>query len=208
MKEGNFVPKDTSFDALVGGLGLEVLRPSPRPVLYLLPAPRPLLSPEGALLLFRPQEGLYRYRNAAGFLLPEPDPELLAFAEREGLGFALYPPWLKRESLERALALRLFALAPGMALAGLLDLFLKLPERALLEVLHQATGLALAHVAPWGEVLGFAGPVPARHPKEPGTGRGWAQRRRSGRGGWWRSWRRRRGWCGRCTRAGWRRRGA
>ena len=29
MKEGNFVPKDTSFDALVGGLGLEVLRPSP-----------------------------------------------------------------------------------------------------------------------------------------------------------------------------------
>ena len=173
MKEGNFVPKDTSFDALVGGLGLEVLRPSARPVLYLLPAPRPLLSPEGALLLFRPQEGLYRYRNAAGFLLPEPDPELLAFAEREGLGFALYPPWLKRESLERALALRLFALAPGMALAGLLDLFLKLPERALLEVLHQATGLALAHVAPWGEVLGFAGPVPARHPKEPGTGRGW-----------------------------------
>ena len=94
MKEGNFVPKDTSFDALVGGLGLEVLRPSARPVLYLLPAPRPLLSPEGALLLFRPQEGLYRYRNAAGFLLPEPDPELLAFAEREGLGFALYPPWL------------------------------------------------------------------------------------------------------------------
>ena len=67
MKEGNFVPKDTSFDALVGGLGLEVLRPSARPVLYLLPAPRPLLSPEGALLLFRPQEGLYRYRNAAGF---------------------------------------------------------------------------------------------------------------------------------------------
>jgi len=56
MKGENFVPEDTSFDALVGGLGLEVLRPSSRPVLYLLPAPRPLLSPEGALLLFRPQE--------------------------------------------------------------------------------------------------------------------------------------------------------
>lgn len=91
MKEGNFVPKDTSFDALVGGWAPGP-PPFPRPVLYLLPAPRPLLSPEGALLLFRPQEGLYRYRNAAGFLLPEPDPELLAFAEREGLGFALYPP--------------------------------------------------------------------------------------------------------------------
>lgn len=200
MKGENFVPEDTSFDALVGGLGLEVLRPSSRPVLYLLPAPRPLLSPEGALLLFRPQEGLYRYRNAAGFLLPEPDPELLAFAEREGLGFALYPPWLKRESLERALALRLFALAPGMALAGLLDLFLKLPERALLEVLHQATGLALAHVAPWGRSWASPDPSPPGTPRSRGRGgvgrpsrRGrassWPTGRRktsSGPGGFWR----------------------
>ncbi|WP_022798738.1 PucR family transcriptional regulator [Thermus islandicus] len=173
MWSHEFGENTIGFSALCQGLGLQVLVPSERPALYLLPEPRPLLPPEGALLLFRPEGSLYRYRTAAGFLLPEPDPEVRAFAEAEGLGLALYPPWLRAEELERALTLRLFALGPGMALAGLLDLLLKLPERPLLEVLHQATGLALARVAPWGEVLGFAGVVPPEHPREPGEGKGY-----------------------------------
>ncbi|MCH1927488.1 hypothetical protein L6232_22070, partial [Shewanella sp. C31] len=111
------------------------------------------------------------YRTASGFLLSAPDPEVEAFARQEGLGVALYPPWLRREELAKAIALRLVALGPGLGLAGLLDLFLRLPERPFLEVLYQATGLALARVAPWGEVLGFAGPVPPQHPKEAGEGR-------------------------------------
>ncbi|WP_201738437.1 PucR family transcriptional regulator [Thermus thermamylovorans] len=168
-----FAQSSIAFRALAQGLGLEVRVPSERPVLYLLDEPKPLLPLEGALLLFRPEGHLWRYRTASGLLLPAPDPEVEAFAHQEGLGVALYPPWLQREELERALALRLFALGPGLALAGLLDLLLKLPERPFLEVLHQATGLALARVAPWGEVLGFAGPVPPHHPKEPGEGRGW-----------------------------------
>jgi hypothetical protein len=172
MNPANFGENPLSFSALMEDLGLTPLVPSERPVLYLLPEPRPLMAQEGALLLFRPEGSLYRHRTASGFLLPEPDAELQAFAEREGMGLALYPPWLKREELERALALRLFALGPGLALAGLLDLLLKLPERPLLEVLHQATGLSLARVAPWGEVLGFAGPVPPEHPRAPGEGRG------------------------------------
>ncbi|WP_018112276.1 PucR family transcriptional regulator [Thermus igniterrae] len=173
MVAENFGQSAISFTALVQGLGLEALVPSERPVLYLLPEPRPLLPLEGALLLFRPEGNLWRYRTASGFLLPAPDPEVLALAQKEGLGLALYPPWLRREEVEKALAQRLFALGPGLALAGLLDLLLKLPDRPLLEVLHQATGLPLARVAPWGEVLGFAGPVPPQHPKEPGTSRGW-----------------------------------
>ncbi|GGN03919.1 PucR family transcriptional regulator [Thermus composti] len=164
-----------TFTQLAEDLGLTALVPSERPVLYLVPTPRPLSFLEGALLLFRPEGGLYRYRTASGFLLPEPDLEVEAFARKEGLGLALYPPWLKREALEEALALRLFTLGPGLALAGVLDLLLRLPEKPLLEVLHQATGLPLAHLAPWGEVLGFAGAVPAHHPKEAGLGEGyWA----------------------------------
>lgn len=155
------------------GPGPEDPGASERPVLYLLPEPRPLLPQEGALLLFRPEGSLFRHRAASGFLLPEPYPEVEAFCQREGLGLALYPPWLQKEEVERALASRLFALGPGLALAGLLDLLLKLPQRPLLEVLHQATGLALAQVAPWGEVLAFAGPVPPQHPKEAGEGRGY-----------------------------------
>jgi hypothetical protein len=173
MTLANFGENTIGFSALMQDLGLTVLVPSDRPVLYLLPEPRPLLAQEGALLLFRPEGSLFRHRAASGLLLPEPDLEVQAFAEREGLGLALYPPWLKREELERAISLRLFALGPGMALAGLLDLLLKLPERPLLEVLHQATGLSLARVAPWGEVLGFAGPVPPEHPKAPGEGKGY-----------------------------------
>ncbi len=169
----SFGEDPTSFTALMEGLGLQVLVPGGRPVLYLLPEPRPLFAVEGALLLFRPEGSLFRYRAAAGFLLPEPEAEVEAFARKEGLGLALYPPWLKREEVERALALRLFALGPGLALSGVVDLLLKLPDRPFLEVLHQATGLPLARVAPWGEVLGFAGPVPPRHPEAPGEGRGW-----------------------------------
>ncbi|AEV16290.1 hypothetical protein TCCBUS3UF1_12470 [Thermus sp. CCB_US3_UF1] len=172
MKEQTFGHGAIGFRHLAQELGLGLQVASERPVLYLLPEPRPLLSPEGALLLFRP-EHLWRYRGASGLLLPAPDPEVEAFARKEGLGLALYPPWLAREELERAIALRLFQRAPGMALASLLDLLLKLPDRPFLEVLHQATGLALARVAPWGEVLGFAGSVPPEHPKEPGEGRGW-----------------------------------
>jgi hypothetical protein len=173
MNPANFGENAIGFSALMRDLGLTVLVPSERPVLYLLSEPRPLMAQEGALLLFRPEGSLFRHRTASGFLLPEPDAELKVFAEREGMGLALYPPWLRREELERAIALRLFALGPGMALAGLLDLLLKLPERPLLEVLHQATGLALARVAPWGEVLGFAGPVPPEHPRAPGEGKGY-----------------------------------
>lgn len=161
------------FTALMEALGLKVLSPSDRPVLFVLPGPRPHAPLEGALLLFPPEEGrAYRYRQAAGFLLSEPTEEVLALARSEGLGLALRPPWLDPRDLEAALTARLFALAPGLALAGLLDLLLRLPERGILEVLHQATGLALARVAPWGEVLGFAGPVPATHPKEAGMGPG------------------------------------
>lgn len=161
------------FLHLAQDLGLEVLVPSHRPVLYLLEEARPLLPLEGALLLARPEGNLWRYRTASGFLLPAPDPELLEYARKEGLGVAVYPPWLKREELAKAVALRLFHLGSGLGMAGLLDLLLRLPERPFLEVLYQATGLALARVAPWGEVLGFAGPVPPQHPKEPGEGRGW-----------------------------------
>lgn len=168
-----FSQTSVTFLHLAQDLGLEVLVPSDRPVLYLLEEARPLLPLEGALLLFRPEGSLWRYRTASGFLLPAPDSELLVYAKQEGLGVALYPPWLKREELAKALALRLFHLGAGLGLASLLDLLLKLPERPFLEVLYQATGLALARVAPWGEVLGFAGPVPPQHPKEPGEGRGW-----------------------------------
>ncbi|GAA6735020.1 helix-turn-helix domain-containing protein [Thermus oshimai] len=171
MKAGEFVPQDLSFSALVGDLGLPLLHPSDRPVLHLLEAPRPV-PVEGALVLFLPPS-LYPYRGASGFLVREPTEALLAFAQKEGLGVAAYPPWLAQEELEKAIRQRLFQKAGGMALAGLLDLFLKLPDRALLEVLHQATGLALARVAPWGEVLGFAGPVPPKHPQEAGAGPGW-----------------------------------
>ncbi|WP_234554802.1 PucR family transcriptional regulator [Thermus caliditerrae] len=173
MSSGLFGENSIAFHDLVQALGLEVLVPSDRPVLYLLEEARPLLPLEGALLLFRPEGSLWRYRTASGFLLPAPDSELLAYARQEGLGVALYPPWLKREELARALALRLFHLGAGLGLASLLDLLLKLPERPFLEVLYQATGLALARVAPWGEVLGFAGTVPPKAPKEPGEGRGW-----------------------------------
>ncbi|SDE82626.1 DNA-binding transcriptional regulator, PucR family [Thermus arciformis] len=173
MAAGVFGETPLGFTALCRDLGLKVLVPSERPVLYLLPEARPLLSQEGALLLFRPEGGLFRHRSASGFLLPGPDPEVEAFCRREGMGLALYPPWLRKEEVESALASRLFALGPGLALAGLLDLLLKLPPRPLLEVLHQATGLALAQVASWGEVLAFAGPVPPQHPKEPGDGRGY-----------------------------------
>ncbi|WP_243028877.1 PucR family transcriptional regulator [Thermus albus] len=162
-----------AFQALVQDLGLEVLVPAERPVLYLLEEPRPLLPLEGALVLFRPEGNLWRYRTASGFLIPSPDPELLDYARREGLGVAAHPPWLRREELAKALALRLFHLGGGMGLVGVLDLLVKLPERPFLEILYQATNLPLARVAPWGEVLGFAGPVPPQHPREPGEGRGW-----------------------------------
>ncbi len=173
MPEAEFGQDPISFTALAEALGLTLRVPTSRPALFVLPEPRPLLPLEGALLLFRPEGSLFRYRAATGFLLPGPDPEVEAFAQSEGLGLALYPPWLGREEVEKALALRLFALAPGLALASLVDLLLKLPDRPFLEVLHQATGLPLARVAPWGEVLGFAGPVPPRHPEAPGEGRGW-----------------------------------
>lgn len=173
MAESVFGSSSIAFQALAEELGLEVLAPADRPVLYLLEEPKPLLPLEGALLLFRPEGNLWRYRTASGFLLSHPDPELLDFARKEGLGVAAHPPWLKREELAKAVALRLFHLGAGMSLASLLDLLIKLPDRPFLEVLHQATGLALARVAPWGEVLGFAGPVPAQHPREPGEGREW-----------------------------------
>ena len=94
MNAANFGENALSFSALMEDLGLTPLVPSERPVLYLLPEPRPLMAQEGALVLFRPEGSLYRYRTASGFLLPEPDLELQAFAEREGMGLALYPPWL------------------------------------------------------------------------------------------------------------------
>ncbi|RTG91615.1 PucR family transcriptional regulator [Thermus scotoductus] len=173
MPMPEFSQTSITFLHLVQDLGLEVLVPSYRPVLYLLEGAKPLLPLEGALLLTRPEGNLWRYRTASGFLLPAPDPELLEYARKEGLGVAVYPPWLKREELAKAVALRLFHLGSGLGMAGLLDLLLRLPERPFLEVLYQATGLALARVAPWEEVLGFAGPVPPQHPKEPGEGRGW-----------------------------------
>jgi hypothetical protein len=161
-----------TFNALMAALNLKALVPSSRPVLYLLTAPRPLAPIEGALVCFRP-EPLWRYRAASGVLVSDPDGELVSFAKQEGLGVAYYPPWLKRDELEAALGARLFALGAGMALAGVLELLMKLPERPMLELLHQSTQLALAHVAPWGELLAFAGPVPAQHPGQPGSGPGY-----------------------------------
>jgi len=93
-----FSQTSVTFLHLAQDLGLEVLVPSDRPVLYLLEEARPLLPLEGALLLFRPEGSLWRYRTASGFLLPAPDSELLAYAQQEGLGVALYPPWLNGRS--------------------------------------------------------------------------------------------------------------
>lgn len=181
----------------LGSSALPPARPLPPPGAQASPLPRrgppPLPAPGGALPL--PQR--------RGLPPPGAGPRAFGLRRAGGPGLRPLPPWLKRESLERALALRLFALAPGMALAGLLDLFLKLPERALLEVLHQATGLALAHVAPWGRSWASPGPSPPGTPRSRGrggagrpSGRGrassWPTGRRktsSGPGGFWR-WRR------------------
>ncbi|GEM86834.1 PucR family transcriptional regulator [Meiothermus granaticius] len=54
--------------------------------------------------------------------------------------------------------------------------------RGLMEALHELTGLPVVLVAPWGEVLAWAGRVPARHPTQAGWGGGyWAQEVGEGR---------------------------
>lgn len=48
-------------------------------------------------------------------------------------------------------------------------------QRSFIETLHRFSGLPTALLAPWGEVLAWAGKVPARHPAENGRARGyWA----------------------------------
>ncbi|MER3483894.1 MAG: PucR family transcriptional regulator [Meiothermus sp.] len=49
-------------------------------------------------------------------------------------------------------------------------------QRGFVETLSKLTGLPVALLAPWNEVLAWAGKVPARHPAENGRGRGyWAK---------------------------------
>jgi len=63
-----------------------------------------------------------------------------------------------------------FSSAFDLLLAKLSD------QRSFIEALHQLTGLPTALLAPWNEVLAWAGKVPARHPAENGRGKGyWAK---------------------------------
>ncbi|MER3556537.1 MAG: PucR family transcriptional regulator, partial [Thermus sp.] len=92
------------------------------------------------------------------------DPALEAFCLREGLGLVLLPPWVRPEALRLEVQKRLLARNEAWSLAGLLEVLPRLMDRPFLELLYHATGLSLARLAPWGEVLAFAGTPPPEHP--------------------------------------------
>ena len=161
-----------SFNRLVQDLGLEARCPSERPLYLLLPPAQAVGPLKGVGLLGRPPGNPERYAGASGFFLWEEDKALEAFCLREGLGLVLLPPWVRPEALVLEVQKRLLARQEAWTLAGLLEVLPRLMDRPFLELLYHATGLSLARVAPWGEVLAFAGTPPPEHPRSPGAGRG------------------------------------
>lgn len=160
------------FNQLVQDLGLEARCPSERPLYLLLPPAQAAGPLKGVGLLGRPPGNPERYAGASGFFLWEEDKALEAFCLREGLGLVLLPPWVRPEALVLEVQKRLLARQEAWILAGLLEVLPRLMDRPFLELLYHAAGLSLARVAPWGEVLAFAGTPPPEHPRSPGAGRG------------------------------------
>lgn len=164
------------FDELAQSLRLEIRVPSSKEVTLLEPSERPSLA-QGVVLVGSSTRLVPRLRPflAGCFVRVEED-----FAALEqtclasGYGLALLPPWLSPatalDEARRRLAEARSQEALGMV--NTLELLLaRLADyRGFLEALGAITGLPLALLAPWGEVLAWVGAVPAHHPKEVGRG--------------------------------------
>jgi len=165
-----------AFDGLAENLGLKRLVPSPLPVAWVGREKEwvPALA-HAVVVAERGHAGLahrLQRQRGSGVFCKHPEPELIEACRRHGLGLAVLPPWseiaeIAREAQRRALDAcfpRLLTLGPLVeTLEGLAE-----NEARLVETLHRWTRLPVALVAPWGERIAGAGPVPPELPERPG----------------------------------------
>jgi len=169
------------FDQLAQALGLKTLVQSRRPVAW-VGREKDFLVPVGfgVVVAHRAGEGLAERlarAGGSGIFCKEPAAGLIERCRQQGLGLAVLPPWSEiLEVVEEATRKSLEACFPEvLALGPLVELLERLAEQEarLVETLHRWSKLPIALVAPWGEVLASAGPLPRELPRAPGRTNRW-----------------------------------
>ncbi len=171
----------SGFNRLAQDLGLKTLVPSPRPVAW-VGREKDLVAPigYGVVVAERAGPGLAERlarSGGSGVFCKQPSGELLERCRALGLGLAAVPPWSEvAEVVEEATRRSLEACFPEvLALGPLVELLERLAEQEarLVETLHRWSKLPIALLAPWGEVLASAGPLPRGLPRAPGRTNRW-----------------------------------
>ncbi len=157
---------DTVFGSVVV-LSMESDRPWLRPVdLRLHEGPFSLPRPSIDHVLEPPPAAVVHSLSSKRRSVPD---ALVERCRAAGVALLVSPPTVDPEAVEEA-ALRLLVQAGGTALAGLATLQRRLlatldgpkPERAVLESVSRLSGMGMAVLSPWGEVVARAGDTSGR----------------------------------------------
>lgn len=172
----------TFFTSLAQKVGLEILVETGAPVVWLESGneSRPALIAGSVWLTSEVKDGLVPHlakREASGLWCAEPSEALVAACRQHGLGLAALPPWLAPDRVLKEARQRLADVqAPAaLALVGMLEVLMRSAEREreLLATLARWLHCPLALLAPWGQLVAWAGEIPREQPTQPGWGPGY-----------------------------------